>query len=326
MKPSSIGSPTIVLNNGIKSFYFSMNQYIKETIRNFETYLKERNLALLKTTPIPITKNYSPEVDMSQELDESNAAYYQSLIGILRWIVEMGRVDIITEVSMLSSFVTMPREGHFNQVIHIFAYLKSHSNTKLVLDPSYPEIKDEMSEKDKDRSSYYGDEIDLPPSNAPKAKPKEFVIRACVDASHACCKLTRWSRTGFVVYLNKAQVYSFTKKQGSSEINTFRSEFVAMRQCCNYIRGLRYKLRMMGVPVNNPTLIYGDNHSVLWRNTLVPDSTLKKKSATVAYSYCRDEGVSRNEWIAKFVPSIESPQEKVRMMLYDIYDYDQRKL
>ena len=345
MKPSSIGSPSIYLgakigimqlNDGTKSYYFNMSQYIKEAIKNVELYLKGKNLALLKHTTIPITSNYTPEVDASPELDDNDAAYYQSLIGILRWMVEMGRIDIITEVSMLSSFVAMPRQGHLSQVLHIFAYLKSHGNARLVLDPSYPEINDEDFEKNGDWTAYYGDEVDLPPPNAPKPKAKEFIVKAYVDASHACCKLTRRSRTGFIVYLNKAPVYWYSKKQGSCEISTFGSEFVAMRQCCDYIRGLRYKLRMMGIPVNNPAILYGDNQSVLW-NTSVPDSTLKKKSAAVAYNYCR-EGVSRNEWVTKYVPSIENPgdimtksvvqhrKEKIRMILYDIYDYDDKRV
>jgi len=75
---------------------------------------------------------------------------------------------------------------------------------------------------------------------------------------------------------------------------------------------------------------------VLW-NTSVPDSALEKKSAAVAYNYCR-EGVSRNEWVTRFVSSIKNPgdimtksvtqhhKEKIRMTLYDIYDHDQKKI
>jgi len=157
-----------------------------------------------------------------------------------------------------------------------------------------------------------------------------------VDASHACCKLIRRSRTRFIIYLNKAFVYWFSKKHGSCEISTFGSKFVAIHQCCDYIRGLRYKLRMMGIPVNNPAIIYLNNQSVLW-NTSVPDATLKKKSVAVAYKYCR-EGVSRNEWVTRFVPSIQNPgdimtklvsqhrKENIRMMLYNIFDHGQKKL
>ena len=87
----------------------------------------------------------------------------------------------------------------------------------------------------------------------------------------------------------------------------------------------------MGIPVNNPTFIYGDNQSVLW-NTTVPESSLKKKSCAVAYHFCR-EGVARVEWLTayvrtnlnpsniltKLVGSIKDIVTKVRMLLYDIY-------
>ena len=59
-----------------------------------------------------------------KELGSRHASYYQSLIGMLRWIVELGRVDICLEVLMMSSHMAMPREGHLEQVFHIFAYLK----------------------------------------------------------------------------------------------------------------------------------------------------------------------------------------------------------
>ena len=59
---------------------------------------------------------------MTPELDDEEANYYQSLIGILRWLVEMGRVDISVEVSALLSFIAKPREGHLQQVYHLFGY------------------------------------------------------------------------------------------------------------------------------------------------------------------------------------------------------------
>ena len=42
----------------------------------------------------PLTSNYRPEIDIPQELDHQDASYYQSLICIIRWIVDLGRVDI----------------------------------------------------------------------------------------------------------------------------------------------------------------------------------------------------------------------------------------
>jgi hypothetical protein len=78
------------------------------------------------------------------------------------------------------------------------------------------------------------------PLNASESKCKEFIIRAYVDASFAGCKLTRGSRTWFIVYHNSTPIYWLSKKHGSYEISTFGSEFAAMQQCCKYVRGLRY--------------------------------------------------------------------------------------
>lgn len=88
----------------------------------------------------PMTTSYRPELDVSPELGPKEASYYQSLIGILRWIVELGRVDICLEVSMLSSHLALLREGHIEQMFHIFAYLKRYQNDELVYDPSDPVI------------------------------------------------------------------------------------------------------------------------------------------------------------------------------------------
>ena len=61
----------------------------------------------------------------------------------------MGRVDICLGVSMMSSHMAMPREGHLEQVFHIFSYLKKYHNTELVFDQSDPVIdKSKYEEKD----------------------------------------------------------------------------------------------------------------------------------------------------------------------------------
>ena len=107
--------------------------------------------------------------------------------------------------------------------------------------------------------------------------------------------MIRRSRTGFVIYLNQAPIYWFSKQQKGVECSTFESEFVAMKQSCEYVRGLRYKLRMMGIPVIGCSFLYGDNQSVLC-NKCIPDSTLKKKNHAIAYNFVR-EGVAREEWV-----------------------------
>ena len=89
-------------------------------------------------------------------------------------------------------------------------------------------------------------------------------------------------------------MHQFSKKQTSIETSSFGFEFVAMKQCCEYVCGLHYKLRIMGISVELPTYIFGDNQSVL-ANKSSPYSKLKKKSSSIAFHFVR-EGVAKSEW------------------------------
>ena len=64
-----------------------------------------------------------------------------------------------------------------------------------------------------------------------------------------------------------------SKKQATIESSVFGAEFVVMKTGVEALRGIRYKLRMMGVPLTGPTYIYGDNISVIY-NTSLPELTL----------------------------------------------------
>ena len=132
-------------------------------------------------------------------------------------------------------------------------------------------------------------------------------MRAFVDSDHAGDTATRRSRTGYIIFLNSAPIYWFSKKQTCVETSSFGSEFIAMKQCCEYIRGLRYKLRMMGIPVEMPTYIFGDNQSVL-SNTTIPHSKLNKKSSSIAFHFVR-EGVARDEWRTTYINTDDNPSD-----------------
>ena len=176
----------------------------------------------------------------------------------------------------------------------------------MVFDPRYPVIDETKFEKRDWTSSEFGhvDGVEALPVNAPEPRGFGFSIRVKVDSDHAADTVARRSRTGFLIYINCALVYWFSKKQASVESSSFGSELVAMKHCCEYIRGLRYKLRMMGIPVEGPAYIEGDNQSIL-ANTTIPDSTLKKKSQSIAYHFLR-EGAARGEWRTTYVNTHEN--------------------
>ncbi len=77
-----------------------------------------------------------------------------------------------------------------------------------------------------------------------------------------------------------------------------------MKQATEYIRGLRYKLRMMVITVDEPTYVSGDNQSVL-AYTIAPGSTLKKKSNVIAYHLVQ-EGCARDKWRTTYINTDEN--------------------
>ena len=152
-----------------------------------------------------------------------------------------------------------------------------------------------------------------------------------MDSDHAGDTVTRRSRTGFLVYLNLAPVNRLSKKQTSIETSSFGSEFTTLKQRTEYIRGLRYKLRMMGIAIDGLAYIYADNKSVL-ANATTPQSMLKKKSKAIAYHFVR-EGCACDEWRTAYtnthnnpadlltmpLPSGEKRKKFVTMILYHLY-------
>ena len=188
--------------------------------------------------------------------------YYHYLIGVLRWIVELGRIDINVEVSMLSSHLMLPQEGQLTELFHVFACLKKNLNTEMVFDPSEPEIGMDSFQHQDWRYLIYtipGEELkeSLPPT-MPIPLGKAFTIRCFVDVDHSGDLLTHRSRTGYIVLLINAPIYWFSKKMASIETSTFGLEFMAMKHRAEYLCGLRYKLKMFGIPVDKPAFVYGD--------------------------------------------------------------------
>ena len=119
-----------------------------------------------------------------------------------------------------------------------------------------------------------------------------------VDANHAGNTKDRRSQTGILLFINKAPIQWYSKRQSTVESRTFGAEFCAMRAAVDLIEGLRYKLRMFGIPLEGSTNIYCDNEAV-YKNTVLPESTLKKKHHSIAYNRCREATAAGTIRVAK---------------------------
>ena len=119
-----------------------------------------------------------------------------------------------------------------------------------------------------------------------------------VDASHASDVKHRKSQTGILIFINKAPIHFYSKRQPNIEVSTFGAEFCALRIGVEMVKALRYKLRMFGIPMGGPASVFCDNEAV-YKNTVLPESTLKKKHHSIAFHYCREAVAAKIVQVAK---------------------------
>ena len=96
-----------------------------------------------------------------------------------------------------------------------------------------------------------------------------------------------------------APIIWYSKRQNTVETSSFGSEFISLRTGVEMIESLRYKLRMFGIPIENPTYVFCDNQSVI-TNSTTPGSKLKKKHVSISYHRVRESiaaGVIRVAYI-----------------------------
>ena len=300
----------VQLTDGTPAWSMSSHEYLTSAIANLDEQLEKDNAPPLRKygkrngeRPFPAT--YRPEVDTSPELGDELTTRYLQLIGILRWGVELGRIDIITEVSVLSQHQCNPRVGHLDAVYRIFWFLKCSlkrgQKGRIVFDGTLPFVDETLfnpTESEHWHDFYPGAEESLP-HNMPSPRGRSVRLSCYVDADHAGNLMTRRSHTGILLYVNNTPVIWYSKRQNTVESSSFGSEFVALRIATEMIEALRYKLRMFGVPIDGPTDVFCDNKSVT-TNASVPSSVLNKKHNSICYHRVREAqaaGTIRVGWI-----------------------------
>ena len=274
--------------NDKEMWTMSSTDYLKAAVKNVEERLAKKGMKLRSKIEVPMPQGYHPEIDASDELNSDGVTMYQELIGMLRWAVEIGRVDILTELSLLSAYQASPRQGHLEHLIDIFAYVKKHPKITIYFDPTPARLDESTFQGNTTEQfkEYYRDAEEQLPHRMPKPRGRSVHMTAFVDASHAANKVNRRSHTGFLIFLNRAPIIWYSKRQNTVESSTFSSEFIAMKACMESITSMRFKLRMFGVPIEGPANVLCDNQSVV-NNTSKIESVLNKKHSSIAYHAVR---------------------------------------
>jgi hypothetical protein len=122
--------------------------------------------------------------NFSDILHPDCSSFYQHLIGVMRWMVELGRINIAAEVSMLSSYLACPCKGHLENALHVMGYLRLKHNSRLIFDPTYPDI-DQTAFPSFEWMEFYSNVEGAIPPNMPTPLGKDVDLHMMVDSDHA---------------------------------------------------------------------------------------------------------------------------------------------
>jgi hypothetical protein len=110
------------------------------------------------------------------------------LIGMLVWVVAIGRKDIAHATTSLSRFTACPWQGHLEPLFRVFGYLKKQPNQRIVVDSWEPIYEGGQDALDMDYTEELGDqyreahkEIDTNAPN-PLVEGKEITVPPAVEA------------------------------------------------------------------------------------------------------------------------------------------------
>ena len=229
----------VQLSNGTMAWSMISQEYMWNAITNLEQELEKDERSPLRTygkkskgRPFPL--HYMPEVNIFPELGKKLHTHFLRLIAILRWSIELGRVDIITEASTLSQHQCSPRVGHLEPDYITFWYfkcaLRKGQETCIIFDPSTPDVDENMFGQTQPKiweDVYPGEEEQIP-TNLPKTRGTRLKMGCYIDADHAGNLMTWRSHSGLLLYIQNCLVIWFRKRQKTVKFSSFGSEFVAL--------------------------------------------------------------------------------------------------
>ena len=279
-------------------------KYIEKMI---ETYTRIFGVKPSGKYQSPLEKDDHPELDMSDELPNDKVKIYQSLIGQCQWIIQLGRFDIAVQIMTLSGFRAAPRQGHLERLMRVYGYLSKFRNGTIRFRAGMPDLSDlQVTHHDWDNSPYRGAKEILPTDLPP---PRGNVARLTTygDANLMHDHLTGKAVTAVLHFINQTPFDWFCKKQSTVETATYGAEGTAARTCIEQMRANKMTLMYLGVPIVGPSVLFGDNKTVVDSGT-IPHAKLKKRHLMLSYHYVR-EAIATGSYVYTFIKGEDNPSD-----------------
>ncbi|CAH9146225.1 unnamed protein product [Cuscuta epithymum] len=187
--------------------------------------LAETGLTGARPVSFPMVQNHKLQSDTGPNFSDPDR--YRRLVGKLIYLT-LTRPDICYSVHILSQFMQCPKVAHWEAVLRVLRYLKSHPGQGILLRSDSP-----------------------------------LTLTGFCDADWASCPVTRRSVTGYFVSLGQSPISWRTKKQATISRSSAEAEYRSMAALTCELIWLRNLLRCLGVVHPSPVQLYCDNQAAL---------------------------------------------------------------
>ena len=274
---------------------YGVQTYAKEAVARVERLY---GCLPKQSTPLSV-EDCHPEMDTSPLLGLNDHRKFQMLLGMLQWMVTIGKPELTTCVSSLNRFGSNPREYHLELIVRAFGYVKTVQHKQIAID-SRPMVSDRSTPKFEklipDFLNDYPDASEEMDPSFPEIFGPILQTTILVDSDHAHDLKTRRSLTGLLAFVGSTPVMWLSKRQGSIASSTYAAEFSALRTATEEALSLRYMLRCLGCNIpsdgSSPTRVFGDNLSVI-QNVQNPAADLSKKHVAISFHVVREAVAAR---------------------------------
>lgn len=242
--------------------------------KHYIKIMKLYSINNLKHIETPMQPNLGLTSDLAEESEALrqpvDSGLYRQVVGKLMYLMVCTRPDISFAVSVLSRYVTQPKEKHWRCMVQLLKYINSTKQLTL----RYP-CQGSVS------------------------------LTGYSDSDHAGDPEDRKSTSGFVFMLGNCCVSWKSSKQSTVSISSTEAEYIALATCAQEALWLRLLLRELGRP-QRITTIYNDNLS---SHQIAKGSTSSRsKHIEVRHHFIRDH-INKRELDIAYMSTNDLPAD-----------------
>ena len=280
---------------------------------NSKEYISKEGEAISDRSTTPLKNTYWPEIGISKYIGPQETSYYPSLIGILHLIVELGRVDICMDVLMMLSHLELPRRGYLEQVLTMFGFQINITMLRWYLIQVNLLFSQNTSNVNTGIQLFMG-----------ISKNNRHIICLIPEDwesgwEYMCIAITTETQLiddqemDSLFSWMKLQFIGFPRRKHHVKQVPLEASLLQWSKLFNMSEELFYKIRVFGIPCQDPTFVYSNNQFLL-DNTSVPTSMINNKSNSVYFHFLW-ELCAHYEWRTKYVNTHEIPADLLKKPL-----------